>query len=161
MKYIIGIALCLFVTTAGAVDRLLPNVTLADQSGATVNQATLQRTTPWVLLVVDANKPQTQSTLMRLQKDWSGGLAVVVLGNQAAFDALVAKNATLAGVRWYRDAPGTFLKTLSLPGVPAVLGVTPANQIAWRAIGLPEQVDKAQSLIGSWINPPANAPVIP
>lgn len=163
MKYITGIFLLLMAASTFAANGPLPALTLADKDGVAIDPLTLKQATPWVLLVVDANKPQTQLTLTRLQRkvgDWGGGLAVVVIGNQPAFTALLARNDKLVGVRWYRDTAGNLLKTLSLPGTPAALGITPDNLVSWHSIGMPEQVDKAQSLVWSWINPPAVAPAV-
>lgn len=163
MKNIIGIFLLLIAASTYAANAPLPALPLADKDGATIDLLTLKQATPWVLLVVDANKPQTQLTLTRLQRkvgDWGGNLAVVVIGTQPAFTALLAKNDKLVGARWYRNTSGNLLKTLSLPGSPAALGITPENIISWHSIGLPEQVDKAQSLIWSWISMPAIVPAV-
>jgi hypothetical protein len=163
MKYIIGLFLFLIAATSWAANSPLPELTLADKDGVAVNLLTLKQPAPWVMLIVDANKPQTQLNLTRLQKkdgDWGSNLVVIAIGNQAAFTSLLAKNDKLLGVRWYRDTSGNILKTLSLPGVPAALGITPDNQINWHAIGLPDQVEKAQSLVGSWIGMPAIVPVV-
>jgi hypothetical protein len=163
MKYIIGISLFLIVVTAWAENSPLPELALADKDGVAINLLTLKQPTPWVMLIVDSSKPQTQLALAHLQRkegDWGNSLVVVAIGNQAAFSSLLAKNEKLLGVRWYRDTSGNILKMLSLPGIPAALGITPDNLISWHSIGIPEQVDKAQSLVGSWINSPVSVPVV-
>ncbi len=142
MKHLIWTMLLLCMT-ALAAERALPDLSLADKEGAVTTQATLKRATPWALLVVDAGKPQTNATLVRLQKkegDWGGGLAVVVIGNQEAFTALIKSNEKLTGVRWYRDTGTNMMKTLHLPGLPAVLGMNADNQIVWQSIGREEEV---------------------
>jgi hypothetical protein len=148
------IVLSLWAALAGAGPRVLPPLTLSDPSGAAVTEATLAQPSPWVLLVVDADKHLTVAVLPRFQRkdgDWAGRLVVVAAGSQAAFDRMVAQNAKLAGVRWYRDTSGHLLDQLGLSGTPVLLGIRPDNAIAWQIAPVPEQPEKAQAVVANWI----------
>lgn len=154
MKKWMGIALMCAATMAGAAERPLPALALADADGAAASAWMPARATPWILLVVDPARQQTQGALARLQLQADGdGVVVVVIGDEMAFQALRKRYNTLPGLRWYRDTSGTLLRTLRLPGLPAVLGMTPDNQVAWQVIGVPEHAGKAHSLVASWLTP--------
>jgi len=141
--------------SALAGPRPLPPLTLSDASGAPVEVASLSQPSPWVLLVVDADKHLTTAVLPRFQKkdgDWAGKLVVVAAGSPAAFDRMVAQNAKLAGVRWTRDTSGRLLEQLRLSGTPVLLGLGPDNVIAWQVAAVPDTPDKAQALVVEWIS---------
>jgi hypothetical protein len=158
MKHLRCIAICiplmLATLVASAADQALPQLALADQDGRAAPDWLPERPAPSIVLVVDPAKPQSQAALVRLQLQAHGGEGVLVLaiGSEQAFQAMRQRVGTLAGVRWYRDTSGTLMRTLQLPGLPAVLGITAERRIAWRAIGLPQDAGKAQSLVQSWLN---------
>jgi hypothetical protein len=163
MKHLLAIlSLCLSslaMASGLAPDRVLPHLLLADPQEALTTEETLKRPTPWVLMVVDPASNQTQPALNRLHKKeggWGEGLVVVATGDQAALKALITRNEKLTGVRWLRDMTGKINKTLQLRGTPAVIGIRPDNQVAWKVTGLPEQDDKAQSMVGAWISFPVS-----
>lgn len=133
--------------------RLLPELALEDRNGRLAGTASLRRPTPWVLLVVDANRPQTQSTLARLEQQagWDDGVNIIVLGSEMAFQAMVQRHARLRGVQWFRDGGGT-MKALRLPGLPAALGIDGEGAVEWQSLGLPANGGKAQSLFSTWLN---------
>ncbi|MBB3122421.1 hypothetical protein [Pseudoduganella violacea] len=136
-----------------AAKRVLPELALEDSNGRSAGTASLRRPVPWVLLVVDANRPQTQSTLARLeqQEGWGDGVNIIALGSDAAFQAMVQRHSRLRGVQWFRDSGGA-MKALRLPGLPAALGVDGEGVVAWQSLGLPANGGKAQSLLSTWIN---------
>lgn len=159
MKHFI-LALGLFAAASAvtAVDvrsgRFLPPLALVDAAGVAAPARTAPA--PWVLLVVAANAAQTDTALARLQppaEGWQGKLVVAVQGDAAQLRALVAKYPQLAGVRWYRDADGSAIRSLKLPGMPALLAMDAKNQIAWQTNGLPRQPEQAQNLVRSWVQP--------
>ncbi len=135
------------------VKRLLPELALEDRNGRLAGTASLRRSTPWVLLVVDANRPQTQGTLARLelQEGWGDGVSIIALGSEMAFQAMVQRHARLRGVQWFRDSGGT-MKALRLPGLPAALGIDGEGAVEWQSLGLPANGGKAQSLLSTWLN---------
>jgi hypothetical protein len=159
MKYLMMMGLLLATLAAAAAERPLPVLTLADQSGAPAPGWMAEQGGPWLLLVVDAGKVASQAALARLQPRNAGqGLTVVAVGSDAAFRTLLQRHAALKDARWYRDTSDTLLKTLQLPGLPALLGMTADQQIAWQVIGLPADTAKARSLADSWLNRSMVAP---
>ncbi len=155
MKYLLCIAMLWIAGAAGAAERVLPALALADKDGSAAALTQLNASPPWVVMVVDAGKPQTAASLARLYKkdgDWGDKLVVVVNGSAAAMQTLMSGHRALAGVQWYRDTSGTAMQSLHLAGLPAVLGINAKQQIVWQSIGLPQQTEKAQSLVASWIN---------
>jgi hypothetical protein len=162
MRIRVLIALWLWAAVAGAAPRALPSLTLSDQMGAAASEASLAQTSTWVLAVVDADKHLTMAVLPRFQKkdgDWAGKLVVVAAGSPAAFERMVAQNAKLGGVRWYRDTSGHLLEQLGLSGTPVLLGIRPDNGVAWQMAPVPDAPDKAQALVANWIaQTPAPAP---
>lgn len=141
----------------------LPLFSVTDVQGNAISSDALKQTRHWVMVVVASNNQTSREFLNNLQMNangWGDGLAIVVIGNLAEFTSLMANNGKLIGVRWYRDESGTLTKTLNLPGIPAALGMNSDNKINWHSIGLPQQLDKAQSLVGSWINIPSKVPVV-
>ena len=132
--------------------RALPSLALADAAGAAATETSLTQPSNWVLVVVDAERHLTVTVLPRLRRkegDWAGKLVVVAAGSQAAFDRMVAQNAKLGGVRWYRDTSGQLLDRLALSGTPVLLGMRPDNVIAWQIATIPEAPEKAQAIVGS------------
>jgi hypothetical protein len=147
-------ALLCLAGSALAGPRPLPPLALSDASGAPVSLAALPRPSPWVILVVDADKHLTTAVLPRFQRKdggWAGKLVVVAAGSPAAFERMVAQNAKLAGVRWTRDTSGRVLEQLGLSGTPVLLGVSPDNVITWQVAAVPEAPEKAQALAADWI----------
>ena len=161
VKASLPLAISVWTAVALAAPRALPSLTLADATGAALTEATLTQSSPWVLLVVDAEKHLTAAVLPRFQKkdgDWGGRLVVVAAGPPAAFERMVAQNAKLAGVRWARDTSGRLLEQLRLSGTPVLLGIGPDNVIAWQIAPVPEAPDKAQALVSHWIKGPPEPP---
>jgi hypothetical protein len=161
VKASLPLTLSLWTALAFAGPRALPSLTLSGPTGAAVTEATLAQSSPWVLLVVDADKHLTMAVLPRFQKkdrDWAGKLVVVAAGSPAAFERTVAQNAKLAGVRWYRDTSGRLLEQLGLSGTPVLLGIGPDNVVAWQIAPVPDAPEKAQALVANWIAKPVAEP---
>jgi hypothetical protein len=159
MKHIL-LALSLFAAASAShcADRTLPALALFDPAGAAAPAAVMNMAAPWVMLMVAASGPQTESALARLQppaEGWGGKVVVVVQGDTAQLRALVAKHPALAGVRWYRDADGSARRALKLPGLPALLAMDANKHVVWQTDGLPPQPDKAQNLVRAWVAPVA------
>ncbi|AKU22621.1 hypothetical protein ACZ75_15205 [Massilia sp. NR 4-1] len=138
---------------AAPAKRVLPELALEDRNGRLAGTASLRRPAHWVLLVVDANRPQTQGTLARLAQEegWGDGVSIVAIGSETAFQALVQRHAKLRGVQWFRDGGGA-MKALRLPGLPVALGIDGEGAIEWQSLGLPASGGKAQSLLSTWLN---------
>ncbi|WP_051293466.1 hypothetical protein [Pseudoduganella violaceinigra] len=133
--------------------RALPALALAAEDGTPAAAAALHPGSPWVLLVVDAGRPRTQAALARLEtpQGWGDGVHVLVLGDDAAFQALQQRYRQLTGVRWVRDADGSALRTLRLPGLPAMLGIDAQGRIAWQNTGFAADANRLQAQLSSWL----------
>jgi hypothetical protein len=154
-------ALWLGAALAPAAPRTLPMLTLADETGTALTEASLLQSANWVLLVVDAEKHLTTAVLPRFQKKdggWAGRLVVVAAGPEAAFRRMVGQNAKLEGVRWSRDTSGRLMQQLGLSGTPVLLGIGPDNVIAWQLAAVPEAPEKVQALVSQWLDSPAAGP---
>jgi len=157
MKHLLCMMLLAVASTvpvpAPAADRVLPSLALSDDAGRPANLAALSGAQAWTLVVVNPARPQTQAALARLLPQAGAGgehLIVVGVGPEAPFNELVRKHGQRPGLRFYRDAEGTVVKTLRLPGLPAVLGIDSGNRIAWQRIGVPPEPARARSLVESW-----------
>jgi len=154
MKYLACLSLLLAMAGAHGAERSLPPLELSDSAAQPANLVNLGDAPKWILVVVDPARAQTQAALARLDWEADGRNAHVVMvavGADAPFQALVKRLGTRSGARFYRDATGSLPKALQLPGLPAVLGMTDDNRIAWQVIGLPPQQEKARSLFDSWL----------
>ncbi|NRR32083.1 hypothetical protein HSX11_18060 [Oxalobacteraceae bacterium] len=154
---IVAALLCAAAVTATAAERTgaraFPALALAGQDGAPAVVGALHPGSPWVLLVVDAGRARTQTALARLapQPGWGDGVQVLALGDDAAFQALQLRYRQLSGVHWLRDADGSAMRALRLPGLPAMLGIDAEGRIAWQNTGMPADTARLQAQVSSWL----------
>lgn len=133
----------------------LPELTLYDANGALVSASTLLESDKWALVVIDAALPSAYDMLNGLsaKEDSRGaGVTLVVIGSEADLQRLKQEFEKLSEARWLLSRDTAVIRDLALAGIPSMVGVDAAGQVAWQYVGVPDAPEKAQLLIQDWIS---------
>jgi hypothetical protein len=145
-------------TAAGAAEpRLLPDVVLYDTNGSASTIRTLQQSGHWVMLLVDAAQPTSQTILNALAKQpdgWAGKVVVVVIGRAVAASAFIEKNNGVPGVVWLLDREQELPHALALKATPTLYAINEKNEIRWQLVGIPAKAG-ILSMLKQWMRAPA------
>ncbi len=139
---------------AGQGGALLPAVQVRDSAGATVELNSVQTASNSVLIVVDATLPSAQVFLTALNvkdQELDPRIKILVLGESAAVERLKASTEGIRGGTWLQGDSTQVLHDLHLPGIPCMIGLRGAQQVAWQFSGIPDRPERGYQMVRDWL----------
>ena len=137
----------------------LPELTLSADAQRTAISTPLSQLKPsgrWVLLVLDANLASTDAFLRGLKRDQFDGAqtVLVLIGKSSNAQQLKAHLALPEKMLWTQGQTAAVLNTLAIGGTPAMYGITPDGNVAWRQLGYGARQGEVLVRIWDWLKPP-------
>lgn len=157
MKYLYLVALLLFLPKGALPNEDRPPIpettSITSVTGEEVQLATLAKKGKWLLFLVRANDPKSESLLSLIARApelrQPSNLVIICGCSPRNLLKLASSFPEIPQGIWYGDAGLKVINDLKLSGIPGLVGLN-NGKIIWTHNGVPDTPEKTKSMILSW-----------